>query len=122
MLWGEWNMRHEDLNIMSNIKIIEELKANLLCVIGDFFLLLTRGSNIARDSILDCVSGAIIILYVLAERLGYSYTSVDEKIEEKLQEGIKNNDIIEKDGKDLSRLDSYLNERSSNEGSFTERR
>ena len=109
-------MRHEDLNIMSNVKIIEELKANLLCVIGDFFLLLTRGSNIARDSILDCVSGAIIILYVLAERLGYSYTAVDEKIKEKLQEGIKNNDIIEKDGKDLSRLDSYLNERSSNEG------
>jgi hypothetical protein len=96
---------------MSNIKIIEELKANLLCVIGDFFLLLTKGSNIAKDSILDCVSAAIIILYVLAERLGYSYPSVDEKIEKKVQEGIKNNDIIEKDGKNLSRLNSYLNDR-----------
>ena len=104
-------MRHEDLNIMSNIKIIESLKANLICVVGDFFLLLTKGSNIAKDSILDCVSGAIIILYVLAERLGYSYSLVDEKIEKKLQEGIKNKDIIEKDGKDLSRLNSYLNDK-----------
>lgn len=110
-VWGEWNMRHEDLNIMSNIKIIEELKANLLCVIGEFFLLLTRGSNVAKDAILDCISGAIIILYVLAERLGYSYPSVDETIENKLQEGIKNHDNIEKNGKDLTRLSSYLSDR-----------
>ena len=40
-------VKKEDLNIMANIKIIEDLKANLLCIIGEFFSLLTRGSNVA---------------------------------------------------------------------------
>ena len=30
-------MKKDDFNIMTNIKIIEELKANLLCIIGEFF-------------------------------------------------------------------------------------
>ena len=42
--------KKEELNIMANIKIIEELKANLLCIIGEFFSLLTRGTNVAKDS------------------------------------------------------------------------
>ncbi|HAG44522.1 MAG TPA: MazG-like family protein, partial [Clostridium sp.] len=47
-------MRKEDFNIMSSVKIIENLKAELLCVIGDFFKLLSKGSNVAQDAILDC--------------------------------------------------------------------
>lgn len=30
-------MKNEDFNIMTNIKIIENLKAELLCIIGEFF-------------------------------------------------------------------------------------
>ena len=41
-------MKREDFNIMSNIKIIEGLKADLLCIIGDFFKVLSRGSNIVH--------------------------------------------------------------------------
>lgn len=65
-------MRKDNFNIMTNIKIIEDLKAQLLCIIGEFFRLLTKGNNVARDSILDCISGAIIILYILGDKLGYS--------------------------------------------------
>ena len=64
-------MKKESFNIMTNIKIIEELKAQLICIIGEFFRLLTKGSNVAQDAILECISGAIIILYVLGEKLGY---------------------------------------------------
>lgn len=71
-------MDKENFNIMYNVKIVEGLKADLLCIIGDFFKLLTKGSNVAKESVLDCISGAIIILYLLAERLGYSHTAVDE--------------------------------------------
>ena len=53
---GDMTMRKDNFNIMSNIKIIEDLKAELLCIIGEFFKLLTKGSNVARDSILDCIS------------------------------------------------------------------
>ena len=105
-------MRKDGFNIMANIKIIEELKAELLCIIGDFFKLLTKGSNIAQDAVLDCLSGAVIILYLLSERLGYSYLALDENMKKKLKEGIKDGDTIEREGKDLSRLSNHLKDRS----------
>jgi hypothetical protein len=105
-------MKRDEFNIMSNIKIIEQLKAELLCIIGDFFKLLTKGSNVAHDAILDCISGAIIVLYILAERLGYSFTAVDESIKKKLKLGIVEEDSIEKQGKDLSRLYTHIKERN----------
>ncbi|WP_125154209.1 MazG-like family protein [Clostridium rectalis] len=104
-------MKKDNLNIMHNIQIIEKLKAELLCLIADFFKLLTRGSNVAQNAILDCISGAITVLYILAERLGYSYTAVDEHMKKKLKLGIIEEDEIEKEGKDLSRLYSHLKER-----------
>ena len=55
-------MKKKDLNIMGNVKIIESLKAQLIRVIGDFYTLLTRGGNVAEEAIVECISGAIIIL------------------------------------------------------------
>ncbi|MEA4826701.1 MazG-like family protein [Clostridium sp. JNZ J1-5] len=104
-------MKNEDFNIMSNIKIIENLKAELLCIIGDFYKLLAKGSNVAQDAILECISGAIIVLYLLAERLGYSHVAVDEDIKRKLKLGITEEDIIEKENKDLSRLYKHIKDR-----------
>lgn len=104
-------IKREDFNIMYNVKIIEELKAELLSIIADFFKLLTKGSNVAHDAILDCISGAMIILYLLAERLGYSFIAVDQKIKTKLKEGIIDEDLIEKEGKDLSRLYTHMKEK-----------
>jgi stalled ribosome rescue protein Dom34 len=104
-------MKREDFNIMYNVKIIEELKADLLCIIGDLFKILTKGSNVAQNAILDCISGAIIVLYLLSERLGYSHTAVDENIRKKLKIGIVEEDKIEKEGKDLSKLYNHLKER-----------
>ncbi|GAA0745606.1 MazG-like family protein [Clostridium oceanicum] len=104
-------MDRNDFNIMRNIKVIEELKADLICIIGDFFKLLTKGTNVAHDAILQCISGAIIILYLLAEKLGYSYTSVDDDIKKKLKLGIVEEDNIEKEEKSLSRLYSHIKER-----------
>ncbi|WP_138204167.1 MazG-like family protein [Haloimpatiens lingqiaonensis] len=104
-------MKKGDFNIMSNIKIIESLKADLLCVIGQFFKLLTKGSNVAQNAILNCISGAIILLYVIGDRLGYSFITIDEEIKDKLKLGIIEEDEVEKDGKDLSRLYSHLKKR-----------
>lgn len=105
-------MKKEDFNIMSDIKIIEELKAQLLCVIGELYRLLTRGSNVAKEAILDCISGAIIILYILADRLGYSYSTVDENIQKKVKVGILEEDIVEKQGRNLSRLSNHMKGRN----------
>jgi hypothetical protein len=104
-------MRKDNFNIMTNIKIIEDLKAQLLCTIGEFFKLLTKGNNVARDSILDCISGAIIILYILGEKLGYSFVDIDHVIKSKLDLGIRAEDQVEKEGKSLSKLKRYINTR-----------
>ncbi|MFA9397472.1 MAG: MazG-like family protein [Clostridiaceae bacterium] len=105
-------MRRDDFNIMSNIKVIEGLKADLICVIGQLFKLMTKGANVAKDDILNSISGAISLLYILADRMGYSYEAVDEEIKRKLKEGIIEQDEIEVQGKDLSKLYNHLRERN----------
>ena len=104
-------MRKDNFNIMTNIKIIEDLKAQLLCIIGEFFRLLTKGNNVARDSILDCISGAIIILYILGDKLGYSLADIDHNIKSKLDLGVRAEDQVEKEGKSLSKLKHYISNR-----------
>ena len=104
-------MKRDNFNIMTNIKIIEDLKAQLLCIIGEFFKLLTKGNNVARESILDCISGAISILYILVEKLGYSFEDIDHVIKSKLDLGIRAEDQVEKEGKSLSKLKRYINNR-----------
>ncbi|EHI96946.1 hypothetical protein CDLVIII_0208 [Clostridium sp. DL-VIII] len=104
-------MRKDNFNIMTNIKIIEDLKAQLICIIGEFFKLLTKGNNVARDSILNCISGAIIILYILGEKLGYSFIDIDHDIKSKLDLGVRAEDQVEKEGKSLSKLKHYIGNR-----------
>lgn len=93
---------------MGNVKIIENLKAELICTIGQLYKLLTKGTNVAQDAILECISGAIIILYVLAQKLGYSPSEVDNVMKDKASMGIKAEDEVEKEGKCLSNLKRHL--------------
>lgn len=104
-------MRNEDFNIMKNVTKIEHYKAQLLCTIGEFFRLLTKGSNVTQDAILDCISSAIIMLYILADRLGYSHTAVDESMKKNLRTGIVEEEEEDKTEKDLTRLYAHLKER-----------
>ena len=104
-------MNRDDFNIMGNIKTIEQLKAQLLCIIGEFFRLLTKGSNVAKDAILNCISNAIIVLYVLGDKLGYSAVEIDEDMKKKLKIGVIEDDTVEREGKSLSKLYSHLKTR-----------
>lgn len=104
-------MRKDNFNIMGDIKVIEEIKAQILCVIGKLFMLLTKGSNVAKNAIIDCISSAIILLYVLADKLGYSAIEVDETMKKSLKVGIIEEDDLEKDGKNLTKLFNHLKDR-----------
>lgn len=104
-------MKKEEFNIMANIKMIEELKANLLCLIGELYSLLTRGTNVAKDSILNCISGSVLILYVLAQKLGYSCSEVDDDMNKKLKIGIIEEHEYEREGKNLSKLQNHIRQR-----------
>lgn len=105
-------MKREDFNIMHNVRIIEELKAELLCLIGDFFKQLTKGSNVAQSSLTESISRAILVLYLLAEKHGISAIEVDEDIKRKLRSGIAEGDSIEAEGKALTKLYNHLKGRS----------
>ncbi|MGL4572707.1 MAG: MazG-like family protein [Clostridium sp.] len=104
-------MKKEDLNIMGNVKIIESLKAQLIRIIGDFYTLLTRGSNVAEEAIVQCIAGAIIILYVLGDKLGYSLPEIDHEMKKNLDRGIRAEDEVEKEGRSLSKLKEYISKR-----------
>lgn len=104
-------MKKDDFNIMGDIKVIEDLKADILCILGDLFKLLTRGSNVAKDSIVNCISSIIILLYILADKLGYSAIEVDENMKKSLKIGIVEEDKLEKKGNNLTKLFNHLKER-----------
>ena len=104
-------MKHRELNIMSNVKIIESLKAELVCIIGEFFKLLTKGNNVAQEAILECISGGIMIFYILGRKLWYSLPEIDHVMKKKLESGIKAEDDIERESKSLSELRNYISNR-----------
>ncbi|HEY5562227.1 MAG TPA: MazG-like family protein [Clostridiaceae bacterium] len=104
-------MRKDDLNIMANIKIIEELKAELLGFIADFYKELTKGGNIAKETLLNSLASTMIVLYILGDRLGFSYKALDEKMKNKLKKDLDVSNI-QKEGQDFTRLINHLEERS----------
>lgn len=108
---GETSLSKDELNIISSIKIIEELKVDLVCNVGNLFKLLNKGANIEEKELLDCITNSITINYLLANRLGMSYKEVDENIRKTLKKEIINKKEIGKKGNDLSDLYDYLNEK-----------
>lgn len=97
-------MRKDDFNIMGNIKAIEELKAQLICMTGELFTILTKGASATKGVVVECIASIIIVLYVLAEKLGYKAMEVDDSVKKILKMAIIEEDSLEKDGKSLSRL------------------
>ncbi|MPQ43764.1 MazG-like family protein [Clostridium tarantellae] len=104
-------MKKDDFNIMGDIKIIEEIKAQIICILGELFLILTKGTNVVKNSVVDCIASLIILLYVLADKLGYSAIEVDENIKKSLKVGIVEEDELEKKGNNLTKLFNHLKER-----------
>lgn len=104
-------MKRDDFNIMADVKTIESLKAQLLCMLGQMYYLLTKGSNVEKEAILESISGSIILLYALGEKLGYSPLEIDEDMKEKLRIGIIEEDDLEKQGRCLSKIYDNIKKR-----------
>jgi hypothetical protein len=102
---------NEEFDITGSIRIIEWLKTELLESVTSLFKILLKGARAGQDAILDCLAGIIILTYLLARRLGVEFSSVDMKVQNKLKVGIIEEDSIEKDHGDLTRLLGYIRER-----------
>ncbi|NLY42658.1 MAG: hypothetical protein GX066_01530 [Clostridiaceae bacterium] len=98
-----------EIDITRNIKMIEWLKSELLTDIAGLFKGLANGvKDDTQDLLAETLSNIIMISYLLARRLGISYSVIDIKMEDKLRLGVLDNHELEKCYGDLSELSKHI--------------
>lgn len=100
-----------EINIAENIKTVELLKVEILQKVTDLFGDISAeadGETYAR--IADDAANLINLIYIIASRLGVSYEDIEDRIREKLAEGVREQHIIERKFGDLSKLLAVLGE------------
>lgn len=75
----------DELDIMGNIRLIENYKTFLLTSVADLHISMLKGNRANLDEIKDEISQIIILSYLLAKKLGIDYSSIDDKIIKKLR-------------------------------------
>jgi predicted transcriptional regulator len=95
----------KELDIAQNLKTIEWLKAELVDSVAALFKALLQKGN---DAIQDAASSIVIITYLLARRVGVTFSVLDQAIKEKLSNSIKESEEIGSWSGDLSELYKYL--------------
>ena len=97
------------MGITKNIKLIEWLKTEILKSISELYQILFKGSKDSGQAVTDTIANNILVSYLLARRLGITFTDIDNKIEEKIKIGITDQHEIERWYRDLSELSGHLN-------------
>ena len=73
-------------DVTKNVKIIEWMKKELILSVGDVFDLIFKGVKPLDEALQDTLANIIMITYLLAKRLGISFSEIDYKIKEKIME------------------------------------
>ncbi len=82
-------------DVTKNVKIIEWMKKELILSVGDVFDLIFKGVKPLDEVLQDTLANIIMITYLLAKRLGISFSEIDYKIKEKIRIGIDQNHSVE---------------------------
>lgn len=82
-------------DVTKNVKIIEWMKKELILSVGDVFDLIFKGVKPLDEALQDTLANIIMITYLLAKRLGISFSEIDYKIKEKIRIGIDQNHSVE---------------------------
>lgn len=101
-------MVDEDFDIMGNIKLIENYKTYLLASVADLFVTMSRGNHADIEDIKDEISEVMILSYLLSKRLGLDYADIDDRMLKKLKIGLSDDNSIEKQYQDYSKLMQYI--------------
>jgi hypothetical protein len=101
---GSKMLNNEDLDIMGNIKLIENYKNFLLSTVADLFVTMGKGSKASMDEVNDELAEIMIFSYLLGKRLGINYSSLDERMVKKLKLGT----TVEENNIDYSKLISFI--------------
>ncbi|HSQ90104.1 MazG-like family protein [Romboutsia sp.] len=95
-------------DVTRNVKIMEWMKTELLMSLGDLFNLILKGVKPLDEALQDTLANIIMITYLLAKRLGISFTEIDYKVKEKIKLGVSENHSVERWYGDLSELRKHM--------------
>ena len=95
-------------DVTRNVKIMEWMKTELLMSLGDLFNLILKGVKPLDEALQDTLANIIMITYLLAKRLGISFTEIDYKVKEKIKLGISEDHSVERWYGDLSELKKHI--------------
>lgn len=98
-------------DVTKNVKIIEWMKKELILSVGDVFDLIFKGVKPLDEALQDTLANIIMITYLLAKRLGISFSEIDYKIKEKIRIGIDQNHSVESWYGDFSNLKKHMEDR-----------
>lgn len=99
------NARIKDFEVAQNFKMVEWLKAEMLEAVAGLFKSLLKTGN---DTKKDALASIIIITYLLARRVGVSFSSLERTVKDKLNVSVKEAQEVEQWYNDLFDLSSYL--------------
>jgi hypothetical protein len=80
----------------------------LLSAVADLYATMNKGNRANNDDILDELSEIAMLSYLLGKRLGIDYSSIDERMMKKLKAGVLEEDNIEREYQDYSKLIAYI--------------
>ena len=98
-------------DVTKNVKIIEWMKKELILSVGDVFDLIFKGVKPLDEALQDTLANIIMITYLLAKRLGISFSEIEYKIKEKIRIGIDQNHSVESWYGDFSNLKKHMENR-----------
>ena len=98
-------------DVTKNVKIIGWMKKELILSVGDVFDLIFKGVKPLDEALQDTLANIIMITYLLAKRLGISFSEIDYKIKEKIRIGIDQNHSVESWYGDFSNLKKHMENR-----------
>jgi len=97
--------KNRELDVATNLKVVEWLKADLVDSVAALFKSLLRAGSEATG---DALATIIIICYVLGKRVGVDYHTIDMRIMHKINSSINDAHEIEQMYGDLTELQKYL--------------
>lgn len=101
-------MNNENIDILSNMRVIESYKSYLLSAVADLFATMSKAGSAGMDEIVEELADITMLSYLLGKRLGINYSAIDDKMLKKLKLGVVEENNIEKQYQDYSKLMSYI--------------
>jgi len=100
----------KEIDITTNLKIVEWLKAELVDTVAVLLKSLLKAGN---DATVDALATLIIIAYILGRRVGISFQLIEMRVKHKLNSSINDAHEIEQWYGDLTQLQKYLENKES---------